>query len=95
MPVAWVYIMTNRANGPLYVGVTSDLVKRVWQHRKGVFEGFSSRHGLNMLVWFEGHDEVVEAIRREKALKNWLRAWKVRLVLEANPGWVDLYPSVL
>jgi putative endonuclease len=91
MPAGWVYIMTNRANGTLYVGVTSDLARRVWEHREGVVQGFTDRYGLKRLVYVEGHDSIIEAIRREKAIKRWVRAWKVRLILESNPGWVDLY----
>ncbi len=94
MVSAWVYIMTNRPNGTLYVGVTTNLVRRVWEHRDGVVDGFTKRYGLTRLVWFEGHDSVAEAIRREKAVKSWLRAWKVRLILEGNPSWADLYESL-
>ena len=95
MAHAWVYMMTNRPNGTLYVGVTSDLVRRVWQHREGVVEGFTKAHGLKRLVYFEGHESIVEAIQREKVLKHWVRAWKARLIVESNPGWVDLYPTIL
>jgi putative endonuclease len=91
MPAGWVYIMTNRANGTLYVGVTSDLARRVWEHREGVVQGFTDRYGLKRLVYVEGHESIIDAIRREKAIKRWVRAWKVRLILENNPGWVDLY----
>ena len=95
MAAAFVYIMTNRANGTLYVGVTTDLIRRAWEHREAVIEGFTKRHDLKRLVWFEGHDSIVEAIRREKAMKTWLRAWKVRLILVANPGWADLYDGLV
>lgn len=91
MGSAWVYIMTNRANGTLYVGVTTNLARRAWEHREGVVEGFTKTYGLKRLVFVEEHASVVEAIRREKALKGWPRAWKVRLILEANAGWADLY----
>ena len=87
----WVYIMTNRPNGTLYLGVTSDLARRVWEHRAGVVEGFSKRYGLKRLVWFERHDDIRVAIQREKTMKHWPRAWKVRLILSANPEWDDLY----
>ena len=95
MRPGFVYIMTNQPNGTLYVGVTSDLVRRVWEHREGVTAGFTSEHGLTRLVYFERHEAIADAIWREKTVKRWLRAWKVRLVLEANPGWADLYPSIL
>jgi putative endonuclease len=91
---AWVYIVTNEKHGTLYVGVTSELVQRIWQHREGVVEGFTSRYQLKRLVWFETHDEISEAIRREKALKSWNRAWKIALIEKDNPDWVDLYPQL-
>ena len=87
----WVYIMTNRPNGTLYLGVTSDLARRAWEHRAGVVDGFSKRYGLKRLVWFERHDDIRAAIQREKTMKHWPRAWKVRLILSANPEWDDLY----
>ena len=91
----WVYIMTNRPNGILYVGVTSDLARRVWEHRHGVVEGFTRQHGLKRLVYAERHEDIRAAIHREKRLKHWLRAWKVRLILENNPGWADLYDTLV
>src|SRR3546814_5583758 len=91
MTVGWVYILTNQPRGTLYVGVTSDLVRRVWEHREGVAESFTKRYGLKRLDWFERHDDIREAIRREKALKRWLRDWKLDLVETANPGWADPY----
>ncbi len=87
----WVYILTNRPNGTLYVGVTSDLARRVWEHREGAAEGFSKRYGLKRLVYAERHDDIRSAIQREKTIKHWPRAWKVALILEANPAWDDLY----
>ena len=87
----WIYIMTNRPNGTLYIGVTSDLVRRTWEHREGLLPGFTRRYGLKRLVYFEHHDEIRAAIQREKTMKHWPRAWKVRLILAANPGWDDLY----
>ncbi len=87
----WLYIMTNRPNGTLYLGVTSDLARRAWEHREGVVDGFSKRYGLKRLVWFERHDDIRAAIQREKTMKHWPRAWKVRLILSANPEWDDLY----
>jgi putative endonuclease len=87
----WVYIMTNRPNGTLYVGVTSDLVRRVTEHRAGAADGFTKRYGLRRLVFFECHDDIRAAIQREKNMKHWPRAWKVRLILCANSSWDDLY----
>ncbi len=94
MPAGWVYIMTNRPNGIFYIGVTSNLAKRVWEHRESVIEGFTKQYGLKRLVYAEPHEDIRAAIQREKALKHWPRAWKVRLVLENNPGWVDLHHLV-
>jgi putative endonuclease len=91
MPAGWVYIMTNRPNGTLYVGVTSDLLRRGWEHREGLVEGFTKRYGLRRLVFFERHDDIRTAILREKRLKTWPRAWKVRLIVAGNPRWADLY----
>ena len=91
MSTAWVYIMTNKPNGTLYVGVTSDLPKRIWQHREGVADGFTRRYGLKRLVYAEQHEGIRKAIQREKNLKHWSRAWKVQLIVDANPEWDDLY----
>ncbi len=85
-----VYILASRRNGTLYIGVTSDLLGRLHQHRHGTFEGFSSRYGVCTLVWFEQHATMEAAITREKRLKKWNRAWKLRLIEESNPGWRDL-----
>jgi putative endonuclease len=90
----FVYIMTNRPNGTLYFGVTSDLARRAWERREGVFEGFTKRYGLKRLVWHETHDDIRAAIQREKTMKHWPRAWKVRLILEMNPEWRDLYDEL-
>ena len=87
----WVYIMTNRPDGTLYVGVTYDLLRRAWEHRAGLVEGFTKRYRLTRLVYFERHEEIGSAIKRERAMKHWSRAWKVNLILAANPYWVDLY----
>ena len=87
----WVYIMTNQANGTLYTGVTSNLARRVWEHRDGVIDGFTKQTGLKRLVFAEPHEDIRAAIGREKAIKSWRRAWKVRLILDANPSWADLY----
>ena len=86
-----VYIMTNRKNGALYVGVTSDLKRRAWEHRQGLVEGFSKRYGLKRLVYFELHPTMAAAIQREKQLKAWKRAWKIDLIQKENPNWNDLF----
>ena len=85
-----VYILASKRNGTLYIGVTSDLPGRIHRHRDGTFEGFSKRYDVKTLVWFEVHAEMDAAIRREKQLKKWERAWKIRLIEDANPGWRDL-----
>jgi len=86
--------MSNKRNGILYVGVTSDLPKRIYEHRSGAVDGFTKRYGLKRLVWFEMHDGVSSAIQREKTIKHWPRAWKVRLIHAKNPNWDDLYESL-
>ncbi|HET7322363.1 MAG TPA: GIY-YIG nuclease family protein [Longimicrobiaceae bacterium] len=90
-----VYILASQRNGTLYVGVTSDLVKRVWQHREGVVEGFTQRYGIHHLVWYELHATMLAAIAREKTIKEWKRAWKIQLIERENPRWLDLYESIL
>ena len=95
MKGGWVYIMTNRPNGTLYTGVTSDLVKRVWEHRESVVDGFTKDYGLKHLVYFEFHDDMVSAIQREKNIKHWSRAWKVNLIVAGNPGWDDLSGEIV
>ena len=89
-----VYIMASQRNGTLYVGVTSDLVQRVWQHKDGVFDGFTKRYKVHLLVWYELHDTMENAILREKALKEWRRKWKLELIERDNPGWKDLYETL-
>ena len=95
MQGAWIYVMTNRPNGTRYVGVTSDLAQRIWQHREGVVEGFTKRHGLKRLVYVERHIDMRAAVQREKNLKHWPRTWKVRLILASNPNWDDLYDHLV
>ena len=90
-----VYILASRRNGTLYIGVTSDLIARAWQHRNGISGGFAARYRVHRLVWFEGHDTMEQAIAREKAMKRWMRRWKVELIERCNPGWLDLYPGLL
>lgn len=89
-----VYILASRRNGTLYIGVTSDLIARVWQHKNNVVEGFTRRYGLHMLVWYEQHETMMSAISREKAIKEWKRLWKIELIEKANPGWRDLYADI-
>jgi len=90
-----VYLLASRWRGTLYLGVTSNLVCRVWQHRQGIVEGFSKRHHVHDLVWFEQHATMPGAIAREKAIKEWKRNWKIELVERMNPRWRDLYPDLL
>lgn len=94
MRVGWVYIVTNQPNGTLYVGVTADLTRRVAQHREGKVPGFTARYGLKRLVYAEPHVDIRSAIQREKTIKHWPRAWKVRLINEANADWRDLYDDL-
>ena len=90
----WVYIMTNKPNGILYVGVTSDLAWRAFEHRESSVDGFTKKHGLKRLVYAECHEDIRDAIQREKNLKHWSRAWKVRLIHDDNPDWDDLYDQL-
>ena len=92
---AWVYIMSNRENGVLYIGVTADLSRRIVQHREGKGSAFCRRYGLKRLVYAEEHDSIGDAIAREKAMKAWKRAWKIELVEGVNPAWDDLFGVVL
>jgi putative endonuclease len=92
--VACVYLLASAPNGTLYVGVTSDLVRRVWEHREGLVEGFTKRYGVRRLVYFEVHAEMSSAIAREKQIKKWNRAWKIELVERKNPKWEDLSPTI-
>jgi putative endonuclease len=90
-----VYILASQRNGTLYIGVTSNLVQRVWQHKNEVVESFTRKYGVHMLVYYELHGDMQQAIVREKQLKKWNRAWKLRLIEEKNPNWDDLYESIL
>jgi putative endonuclease len=92
--VFYVYLLASKPYGTLYVGVTSDLLKRVFEHKSKAVPGFTSRYGIDKLVWFEAHDSVESAIRREKQIKEWRRIWKISLIERENPHWVDLYPSL-
>ena len=89
-----VYFLASQRNGTLYVGVTSDLVNRVWQHRTDEMDGFSKKYNVHLLVWYEQHPSMESAIIREKAIKKWKRAWKVVLIEESNPDWGDLWPMI-
>jgi putative endonuclease len=95
MTSAWLYIMTNQPNGILYTGVTTDIIRRVWEHREGLVEGFTKRYGLKRLVYVEPYLEIAAAIQRERNIKHWPRKWKVRLILATNPAWDDLDEQVL
>lgn len=89
-----VYLLASRRHDTLYVGVTSNLPVRTAQHREGTLEGFTKRFGVKRLVWFEQHDDIASAIRREKAIKKYKREWKINLIERENPGWDDLYPRL-
>ena len=89
-----VYIMTNKRNGTLYTGVTSNLVQRVWQHKNNLVEGFTKRYGTHTLVWYETRDTMSEAIMREKRIKEWKRTWKLEMISAFNPDWIDLYDDL-
>jgi putative endonuclease len=90
----WLYIMTNKPQGVLYTGVTSNLARRAWEHREGVVAGFTKRYGLKRLVYYEAFDDIRDAIQREKTIKHYSRAWKVGLILETNRDWRDLYEDL-
>lgn len=89
------YILASGRNGTIYVGVTSDLISRIWQHRDHVIEGFTSKYEVSILVWYEFHGAMEEAILREKRVKKWNRAWKIRLIEEKNPYWNDLWNELV
>ena len=91
----WIYIMTNRRYGTLYIGVTKDLLRRVWEHREGTGSSFVHKNALTRLVYFEHHDDIGVAIQRETSMKRWPRAWEVRRLAAQNPDWEDLYPMLL
>jgi putative endonuclease len=91
----YVYLLASSRNGTLYVGVTSNLVARIWQHREHIVDGFTKRHEVTRLVWFEAHATMVLAIEREKRIKRWNRAWKIELIDAVNPSWRDLWPDII
>jgi putative endonuclease len=90
-----VYLLASKPNGTLYTGVTSNLVKRVWEHKQHLVEGFTRKYAVNRLVWYELHESMISAISREKAIKKWNRAWKVRTIETMNPEWRDLYEDLV
>ena len=91
----FVYLRSSEPNGTRYVGITSHLPKRIWEHRNKAVPGFTAKHGVDKLVWYEAHDDWESAFRREKQIKEWKRAWKIELIEGQNPQWVDLYPGLL
>jgi putative endonuclease len=91
MKGGYVYIMTNKPQGTLYIGVTSNLARRVWEHREGIIDGLTRRYGLKRLAHYEFYDDIRNALQREKKLKHWPRLWKLALIQESNPEWSDLY----
>ena len=90
-----VYMLASQPNGTLYTGVTNDLVRRVWEHRNDTIDGFTKKYGVHRLVYYELHASMIEAIRREKQIKKWRRAWKIELIEKENPEWRDLWSSIV
>jgi putative endonuclease len=90
----YVYILASQRNGTLYIGVTNDLLRRVQEHREGLVPGFTRRYCVKLLVWFESHQDISEAILREKRIKRWHRDWKLQLIETQNPQWLDLWPEL-
>jgi len=95
MKTMWVYIMASQRNGTLYIGVTNDLVRRVWQHKQDILEGFTKKFGVHRLVYFEQFDDPERAIQREKTMKRYVRKWKLNLIEAMNPDWNDLYEEIV
>ena len=95
MAGGYVYVLANAPNGILYVGVTSDLVRRTYEHRNGLVPEFTKKYGVKRLVYFEQYEDIQTAIQREKNIKHWSRAWKVGLILAGNPEWNDLYDTII
>jgi len=90
-----VCLLASKRNGTLYVGVTSNMIKRIWEHKNNVVKGFTERYNVHQLVWYELHETMESAIRKEKMLKNWKRAWKLELIERSNPNWQDLYETIV
>jgi len=95
MKLYYVYILANKKNGPLYIGVTNDLIKRIHAHRNNLIEGFTKKYHVHDLVHFEAYDDIHEAITREKRMKKWKREWKIELIERDNPNWKDLYHNII
>ena len=93
--MAYVYILASGKNGTLYTGVTRDLIRRVYEHKSGVVEGFTKKYKVDQLVWFDHSESIIATIQREKQIKAWKRHWKIQLIEQANPYWQDLYPALL
>ena len=95
MKTYYIYLMASQKNGTLYLGVTNDLVRRVWQHKSNVNEGFTKKYSVHLLVWYEATTDVKVAIQREKQMKKWRRQWKINLIEKENPNWCDLYDTLI
>ena len=95
MNAGYVYIMASGRNGTLYIGATSDLPRRAWEHRNGVVAGFTRKYGCKLLVWFEAHDDIQQSRLRELQMKKWKRSWKLSIIEAMNPDWRDLYPNLV
>ncbi len=91
----YVYVMASKRNGTLYIGVTGDLIKRVYEHKNNLIEGFTNQYNIHTLVYFEQHQDINQALTREKQLKKWNRKWKLRLIEKENPDWRDLYDEIV
>ena len=95
MEPSYVYILSNKTQGTLYIGVTSDLIKRIYQHKSEFVDSLTSKYNLKLLVYYEIHNDINEAIKKEKQLKRWRRDWKIKLIEKSNPKWCDLYGSII
>jgi putative endonuclease len=91
----FVYILASQRNGTLYTGVTNDVIRRAWEHKEQVVEGFTKKYGVHILVWYEMHEDINVAIAREKQIKGWNRAWKIKMIEKTNPQWLDLYDKLI
>jgi putative endonuclease len=94
MKTFYVYLLCSKRNGTLYTGVTSDLAKRIYEHRNNLVDGFTKKYNVHRLVWYEIHESAESAITREKQIKKWKRAWKLKLIEQTNPKWIDLYENI-
>lgn len=92
--MGYVYMVASKRYGTLYTGVTSDLVRRIWEHRSAAVDGFTKTYGVKRLVWFETHEEIYEAFTREKQIQQWTRNWKIELIQKTNPHWLDLFEDI-